>query len=349
MTVAFTPGRGASEWLESLTPVASATVRAKGDIEALLAAGEPVVIPGLVGSWPIVTVARRGPEALAAYLLARDGGAPVPVMEAAPAFGGRFGYTEGLRDYSFTKRYRPLAETLDRIGRAIDQPDAPVIAIQMMSLAEHAPGVVRDNPAPLILGDVRPNLWLGGKVKTQIHHDPDHNLACVVAGRRRFLLFPPEQVGALYIGPPDRAPPLSLVDPEAPDLARFPRFAEAMPFARTACLGPGDALLMPRLWWHHVTSLEPYNAMVNYWWGAAKGGIDNPRDLFLAALLTIRRLPPHERDYWRAMFTAHAFDPPGAAVAHLPPEAQGHLGALSPKEQAALRRALVSTFQKSGA
>jgi hypothetical protein len=348
MTVAFTPD-SASDWLESLTPVASAEAGARGDIERLVAAGEPVAIPGLVAGWPMVALARRGPEALGAYLLERDGGAPIPVMETPPAFGGRFCYAEGLYDYSFTKRYRPLGETLARISRTIDLPDGPVIAIQMMSLADHAPAVVRDNPAPLMSGDVRPNLWLGGRVRTQIHHDPDHNLACVVAGRRRFVLFPPEQVGALYIGPPDRAPPLSLVDPEAPDLSRFPRFAEAMGVARVAHLGPGDALLMPRFWWHHVTSLDPYNAMVNYWWGGEKGGFENPRDLFLAALLAIRRLPAHERDYWRVMFNAHAFDDPGAAVAHLAPAMQGYLGDLSPKEQAALRRVLQSTFQKSGA
>jgi hypothetical protein len=347
MTVSFVPD-SASDWLESLPPVASAEVRSGGDIERLLAAGEPVVIPGLIANWPIVAVARRGPEALAAYLLARDGGAPVPVMEAAPAFGGRFCYAAGLHDYSFTKRYRPLRETLDRISRTVDQADGPVIAIQMMSLAEHAPAVVRENPMPLLPGDIRPNLWLGGRVKTQIHHDPNHNLACVVAGRRRFLLFPPEQVNALYIGPPERAPPLSLVDPEAPDLARFPRFAEAMRVARVAHLALGDALLLPRFWWHHVTSLDPYNAMVNHWWGDAKAGFENPRDLFLSALLTIRRLPAHERDYWRVMFNAHAFDDPGPAVEHLSPAMRGYLGNLGPNEQAALRRALQSAFQKTG-
>jgi hypothetical protein len=347
MTVAFTPD-SAGDWLDSLTPVANVEVGGRDDIEKFLTAGEPVVIPGLVERWPMVAVARRGPEALAAYLLARYGGAPVPVMETPPAFGGRFCYAAGLDDYSFTKRYRPLGETLDRISRAIDQRDGPVIAIQMMSLADHAPAVVHDNPAPPISGDIRPKLWLGGRVRTQIHHDPDHNLACVVAGRRRFVLFPPEQVDALYIGPPDRAPPLSLVDPEAPDLARFPRFAEAMRVARVTHLGPGDALLMPRYWWHHVTSLDPYNAMVNYWWGGAKGGFENPRDLFLAALLTIRRLPAHERDYWRVMFNSHAFDVDGAAVAHLDPAMRGYLGELGPRERAALRRVLQSAFSRPG-
>src|SRR3546814_14238320 len=55
----------------------------------------------------------------------------------------------------------------------------------------------------------------------------DHNLACVIAGRRLFLLFPPDQVANLYIGPLGNPLPLSLAGPEMPDFERFPRFREA--------------------------------------------------------------------------------------------------------------------------
>ncbi|HEY2177116.1 MAG TPA: hypothetical protein VGH15_00915, partial [Caulobacteraceae bacterium] len=94
MTAAFTPD-GASDWLDSATRVARAEAGGRGDIERLAAAGEPAVIPGLVEGWPILAAARRGPDALCAYLLARDTGAPVPVMETPPAFEGRFGYAAG--------------------------------------------------------------------------------------------------------------------------------------------------------------------------------------------------------------------------------------------------------------
>jgi hypothetical protein len=335
--------------LDTLPPVAAAGVGSRADLAALALAGVPVLLKNFVGHWPAVAAGRRSPAALNVYFKALDRGAPVPVMEAPAATGGRFGYGPDLREFSFSKRQRPLGETLDRIERSAGMADAPVIAIQMLPLAERLPDFLRHNPMPLLPEDAEPRLWLGGPVRTQIHNDPDHNLACVLAGRRRFLLFPPEQVANLYIGPPDRPPPLSLVDPEAPDLERFPRFAEALAAARIAELGPGDALLLPKYWWHHVTSRDPYNAMVNYWWGSVPRGLENARDCFLAALLAIHGLPPAERRYWRAMFETYVFDETGTGAAHIPPALRAWLGDMSPHERAALKRQLELAILKPAA
>jgi hypothetical protein len=198
---------------------------------------------------------------------------------------------------------------------------------------------------PLLPG-VTPLLWLGGAVRTQIHNDRDHNLACVIAGRRRFVLFPPEQVANLYIGPLDNPPPLSLVDIERPDFERFPRFRTALAAAQVAELAPGDAIFMPRHWWHHVTSRAPYNAMVNYWWGGRAPGLENPHDCFLTSLLALKELPSAERAYWRAMFDAYVFGD-GDAVAHIPADLRGALGALKPADRAALKQQLKTAVLKS--
>jgi hypothetical protein len=215
----------------------------------------------------------------------------------------------------------------------------------MLPLATNLPAFVEQNPMSL-LPQVAPLLWLGGRVRTQIHHDRDHNLACVIAGRRRFVLFPPEQVENLYIGPIDNPPPLSIVDLEAPDFARFPRFAMALAAAQRAELAPGDALLMPRHWWHHVTSLDPYNAMVNYWWGTQAQGLENPYDCFLSALLALKDLPAPERTYWQAMFAAYVFRSGGDALEHIPPNLQGVLAMRGSAIRAALKQKLRATYLK---
>ena len=180
-----------------------------------------------------------------------------------------------------------------------------------------------------------------------MHHDRDHNLACVISGHRRFVLFPPEQVANLYIGPIDNPPPLSVVDLEAPDFARFPRFEKALATAQIAELRPGDALLMPRHWWHHVTSRDPYNAMVNYWWGTQAQGLENPYDCFLAALLALKDLPAAERIYWQAMFSAYVFQSEGSAVEHIPSELRGVLGTLNSRIRDALKQKLKASWLKS--
>jgi hypothetical protein len=328
--------------LDALPPIAEAAPADADALDAAMAAGTPLVLRGVAGHWPALAAARRSPAALGAYLRAMDRGGAVPVMEAPASTGGRFGYGPDLREFSFTKRQRPLAETLDRIEAAAAQPGGPVIAIQLLPLAERLPAFVADNPMPLVPDGAAPKLWLGGPVRTQIHNDRDHNLAVVVAGARRFVLFPPDAVGDLYIGPLDNPPALSLVDPEAPDLARFPRFAAALARARVAELAPGDAIAMPRHWWHHVTSRAPYNAMVNYWWGAARQGLDDPFDAFLTALVAIKGLPEAERGYWRAVFDTHVFGDADAAAAHLPPALRGVLGTMSRRDRDALKRQLSS-------
>ena len=252
--------------------IAACGAPAPADFAALVASETPVVVKGLFDDWVALAAGRHSPGRLNAYLAGLDRGTPVPLMEAPARARGRFAYRADMREFTFTKRYAPLRGTLARIEGLIGREDAPTLAIQMLPLAEALPDFLRQNPMSLLPADAGPKLWLGGAVRTQTHNDRDHNLACVIAGRRRFTLFPPDQVANLYIGPLDNPPPLSLVDPENPDFDRFPRFRDALAAARVATLDPGDAIFIPRYWWHHVASLDPYNAMVNYWVGRCGNG-----------------------------------------------------------------------------
>ena len=55
----------------------------------------------------------------------------------------------------------------------------------------------------------------------------------------------------------------SQVDVDDPDLERFPGFAEAQGLSCT--LSPGEALHIPKRWWHHVRA-ETLSLSVSWWW-----------------------------------------------------------------------------------
>lgn len=336
--------------LDALPRISVQRVDSPAAFQEIVALEEPIVIEGALDHWPALAAGRSSAAAMNDYLKAMDVGSFIEVLEAPRETQGGFCYTPDLRGFNFSHRRRRVAETLDHLLRSIDDPKSPFIAIQSLPLAEHLPEFVRRNPAPLLPPHVLPRLWVGGAVRTQTHQDPEHNLACVIAGRRRFLLFPPEQVASLYVGPIDRPfpPPLSLVDPTMPDLERFPKFALALQAARVAHLKAGDAIFMPKYWWHHVTSLEPYNVLVNYWWGDEARGLERPMENFLTALLAIKNLPRGERAYWRAMFETYIFRTQGEdPVAHIPAALQGLLGKPDPELRSRLKQQLRTTYLKS--
>lgn len=108
----------------------------------------------------------------------------------------------------------------------------------------------------------RVNVWLGpaGTVSC-LHTDPQDNLLCQVVGHKRVVLVDPAQSAAL-------APcegvmnNTSRVDPEEVCDCRLPGDVTLL----IAELGPGDALFIPRGWWHHARALT-VSASVNFWWG----------------------------------------------------------------------------------
>lgn len=194
-----------------------------------------------------------------------------------------------------------------------------------------------------------PFLWIGGRSRIAAHFDSLHNLANVVAGRRRFTLFPPEQISNLYIGPIDFTPagqPLSIVDFMSPDLARFPKFETAMAAARVAVLAPGDAFYIPQLWWHHVESLDRLGAMINFWWGQSPIWAEPPMNALLHALLAMGHLDAPERAAWRTVFDHYVFDRPEGVVDHIPEHARGIAETLNRPYARRLRATLLQALNR---
>lgn len=304
---------------------------ALGGTEAFaeLAAGcEPVVLPGLCGAWPAVQAANIGWPDLVAYLLDFATDRMGEVFVGPPVIAGRYDYGDGPEGFNFDRVSMTLAQGLDRMGKAAA--DAGLASLYMGSLPvdDYVPGFDKDNRLDLLGPAIRPRVWLGNAGRVACHYDTYDNIACVVAGRRRFTLYPPDAVGDLYVGPIDHTlagQPIAMAAGAPADDPRYPRFAAAASRAWVVELQPGDALFLPKLWWHQVEALEPVNMLVNYWWDAAAVGPDAPYLTMMLAMTAIAERPPAERAAWRAFFDHYVFRPDGHPLAHLPVERHGLL------------------------
>ena len=286
----------------------------------IVASNRPAVMRSIVGDWPAVQQSITSPEAACQYLTSFDNGNPVYTIAAPPNAGGRFFYSDDLLGVNFKRAQVPFSQVLAQLQSGNKGGDTFSLAVQALQVNDTLPGFATDNAPGVLSNDIAPTMWVGNRGQVAPHYDVHRNLACVVAGRRQFILFPPEQVSNLYLGPILGAPggvPISLVDAWNPNLVQFPRFADALDAASEATLDPGDAIYIPSLWWHGVASLEPVNVLVNYWWnGTTQSGV-SPNDSLLHAMLSIAALDESQRAAWRDYFDYFVFGDENHAP-HLP-------------------------------
>jgi Cupin-like domain len=304
----------------------------------ILPAAQPVLLRQLVPDWPVVQAGRRSPQALSDYIRRFDRGAFVNTMLGPPEIKGRFFYNDDLSGLNFQQGSAEISGVLDYILQHLGDETPAALAVTSVPARANLPGFEAENSMPL-LADVEPRAWIGNAVIVAAHNDPLENIACVVAGRRRFTLFPPDQIANLYIGPFELTPAgaaISMVSFDAPDLQRHPKFADALEAASVAELEPGDAIYIPYLWWHHVRSIDSLNMLVNYWWKAPPMGRGVPRDALLHAMLAIKELPASHRQAWMAIFEHYVFKQHGEPGEHLPLDRRGILGAM---DEASIRNA----------
>ncbi|MEQ1509975.1 MAG: cupin-like domain-containing protein [Sphingopyxis sp.] len=310
-------------------------------------AGKPVLMKALLGDWPIVGAATRGNEALVDFLMAKATTSPINVAVAAPEAQGRYHYSDDALRLNYALEDMPLKALLARLMDAADDPSPPSLAGQSLNARTHLPAFVATHAMPLLPPSVPPRMWICNAAKVAIHNDELENVAVCAAGRRRFTLFPPEQISNLYPGPFELTPggtPISMVHLDAPDMKQYPRFADALACASVAELEPGDALYVPYQWYHHVEAIDPINILVNYWWDDARHDLGSPWDALLHAMIAVRGLPADRRAAWRAAFDHYAFLTHGEAGAHLPEAARGVLADIHPEDVAKLRADLVKNL-----
>ena len=124
------------------------------------------------------------------------------------------------------------------------------------------------------------SLWLGPKgTVTPLHHDGTNIFFAQIHGRKQFLLAAPREARILECARGYYAD----VDPEAPDLDRYPWWNDVT--LHRVVLAPGEVLFLPVGWWHHVRSLDVSISL---------------------SLLNFRR--PNSFDWYRPGFPVHSHE-----------------------------------------
>jgi hypothetical protein len=298
----------------------------------ILQSTEPLVLKGLVADWPIVRAGLQSDRSAIAYIRRFYRDATVGALLGAPQIEGRFFYNEDLSGFNFRPVKLKLDVMLEEVLHYKEVVPPPAIYVGSTTLDTCLPGFRSENDLGMGARQPLVSIWLGNRTRIAAHHDLPDNLACVVVGHRRFTLFPPEQLPNLYVGPLDFTPAgqaISLIDFARPDLQRFPRFAEAIKHAQLAELGPGDALFIPSMWWHHVEALDAFNVLVNYWWRQSPAFMDSPIAALMLSIMTVRDLPPAQRDAWFKLFRHYVFEADETTAAHIPEGARRSLAPMN--------------------
>ena len=309
-------------------------------LSELMASVEPMLLKGMVRRWSLVQAGLRSDAEAMSVLRSFYNGRTVGTYFGAPEIGGRLFYNDDVTDLNFGVSRASLAEVLDRITEHFADARPPTFYIGSTTIDACLPGLRSSNDVAFSAHGLDPlaSIWIGNRTLVSCHHDAPNNLACCVVGKRRFTVFPPEQIANLYPGPLDPTPggqAISMVDFANPDFRKYPRFREALAAAQVAEMQPGDALFLPSLWWHQVESLSPFNVLINYWWSMAPKFMGTPMNVLHHALLSLRDRPESEKKAWQSVFDYYVFGPAGRAAEHLPEKVRG---ALAPIDDATARQ-----------
>jgi len=227
----------------------------------------PVVLSGVISEWPAL---RRWSLD---YLRDQFAATPVKTIRADA------GKVVMDAEYGAIEEHMRLGDCIDEFRSGANH------RYVTSPMAQLPNSLRRDAPPPRYFAEASwhdSNIWIGavGTV-APMHRDLADNLHALVCGRKRFTLVAPRQSGQVYPNRLfDRFPNGCRIDIEHPDFTRFPKLRAVETLV--AELEPGDAIYIPRRWWHHVRTLA-VSTSVNFWWASG-----TQRALVLAADLVKR-------------------------------------------------------------
>ena len=311
--------------------------------DELLASEQPLVLRGMAAGWPAVRRGLESADRIIDYLQEFDSDNVVTALYAPPEAAGRIFYNDDMTGFNFEYRRMALKEAVQQVRSHVDMPFPPSLYVGSTNVDHWLPGFREQNDLPLRHLEPLVSIWIGNQSRVSAHYDFPSNIACVVAGQRRVILFPPEQLPNLYVGPLDFTPagqPISLVDFQSPDYEQFPKFREAVKSAQMAVLEPGDAVVVPSMWWHHMEALHAFNVLVNYWWRDTPSYMGPPLSVLQHALLGLRDLPEAQRKQWQELFDYYVFNPASENFEHIPQAARGVLNPVDEQTARQIRKML---------
>lgn len=304
------------------------------DFSKLIEDGNPIVLRGVFAKKALVLAGRKSSQSAMEHVKQYHSGQPLVTFLSRPEHKGRFFYNTDMTGMNFQSRELSLD---DFFSKAVpSQPQSEVVGCYAGStdLPTFFPNMIENDGLTLpdkIFETYRPltSIWMGNRTTAAIHYDMSNNAAACMVGRRRFTLFPPNQIDNLYPGPILPTPAgqvVSMVDLNNPDFEVYPKFKRALDHAQVAHLDPGDLLIYPAMWWHQVEALDDFNVLINYWWNEAQPFMDSPMNSILYSMLALRDRTAAEKQAWKHVFDYYVFGDAEQPRAHLPEEIHGPLG-----------------------
>jgi len=319
----------------------------------------PIILKGIVSDWPLTQKVDTPLTTLVSQLKKYYNGRPVPTYFADAKIKGRLSYNDNVTQLNFDKKQANVNDILDEIISGIGDNNSPLRYIASSSVDQYFPELRKKNDISFDneyftlnrIDRLEPmvGIWIGNKTIAPCHYDAQNNIACCIAGKRKFTLFPPDQIENLYPGPLEPTPggqAISMVDFSQPDFVKYPKFKSAIRQGEIAELEPGDALYIPSMWWHQVESTSSFNTLINYWWDTTPRIRGQGMHALHHALLSLRDKPESEKKAWKHIFDYYIFGDSDLASKHLPEKARGVLGPIDNLNARQLRALLINKLNR---
>ena len=320
----------------------------------LFSQNQPVILKGLVKEWPLVKLGQQSASKVMTELELHYSKKPMLVYKGASDIQARFGYNKSCTGFNFVAKTTTIPEVFDTIRRQLTQDEHDYLYVNSLRFDEGFPTLNQTHQLAFDHSEFIQNkpiskIWLGTESIAAAHFDQPKNIACCLVGKRRFTLFPPNQIDNLYPGPLNPTPGgqvVTLANLSQPDFTRFPRLKNALANAYIVDLEPGDALYYPSMWWHEVEAFDRFNAMVNFWWMATEPYLGNPMDVLMHAMMSLRDRPVKEKEAWKALMNYYIFNDIEKVTQHIPPESHGALATMTEDQTRRIRAMLRNNLNR---